>query len=495
MMPSPDACVLACQSRDERFDGWFILGVITTNIYCRPSCSTPIRPKPHNMRFFPTAAAAQRAGFRACKRCRPDASPGSPEWSHRADLVGRAMRLIADGEIDRTGVSGVAHHLAVSPRHLHRLLLAEVGAPPLALARAQRAQTARILIETTSLPFADVAFAAGFTSVRQFNDTVRDVFATTPSMLRGRGATRQAAVMTDFGTSHVTPQIPSTVQLRIAVRQPFDAGAVFGFLAALAIPGVEHWDGHSFMRTLRLPGGPGLVVLQARAGHLWCQLRLTHIADVAPAVARYRRLLDVDTDPAAISDAFAGDLVLQPLVSRRPGLRSPGAVDGTEMVVRAIVGQQVSVAGARTVLGKIVAAVGESIKWDGTVRHLFPSAAALLAAPDEVFPMPVRRRETLREVCAAIVEGRVRLNPGVSWEELRQDLRKIPGIGEWTAEYVAMRALNDPDAFPAGDLVLRRAWHRHSGITAPTALAETAQRWRPWRAYAAHHLWKSEEDS
>lgn len=477
VIPEREQCIRACQSRDARFDGWFIVGVASTGIYCRPSCPTPVQPKPANMRFYASAAAAQRAGFRACKRCRPDASPGSPEWNVRADLVGRAMRLIADGAVDREGVPGLARRLAVSDRHLNRLLIGELGAGPLALARAQRAQTARVLIETTAMPFAEVAFAAGFRSVRQFNDTIREVFAAHPGELRRARA---------GGTSPA----PGAVAVRLPYRHPYDAGTLLRFLGDRAVAGVEAWDGETFRRTLHLPNGRGIVALRVDNGHVACTLELDAVADTQAAVQRCRRLLDLDADPVAIADALGTDELIGGLVARRPGLRSPGAVDGAEALVRAVVGQQVSVAGARTVLGRIAARLGDAVDDSGgSLSYTFPSAGAIAEAPDEALPMPAARRRGLRDACRLVASGELELDAGGDRDAVRRGLVGVSGIGVWTAEHVAMRALGDPDAFPASDLGVRQALRRLGAGTSRREVAHLAERWRPWRAYATHHLW------
>ncbi|MFL5817498.1 MAG: bifunctional transcriptional activator/DNA repair enzyme AdaA, partial [Conexibacter sp.] len=370
MIEDFDQCYRAVRSKDARFDGWFVIAVTSTGIYCRPSCPA-MTPKRANVRFLPSAAAAQSGGFRACKRCRPDASPGSPEWNLRADAVGRAMRLIRDGAVEREGVPGLARRLGFSERHLHRQLVAELGAGPLALARAQRAQTARLLIETTSLPFTDVAFAAGFPSIRQFNETVRGVFATTPTELR-RGA------VTTNGKRHringarpngaAAVAGPPALTLRLRHRAPLDAAGLLAFLGARAVPGVEAWDptgAGTYRRVLALPHGPGAATLApsdpGTGDHVRCELRLSDLRDLAAAVQRCRRLLDLDADPVAIDDALSVDPLLAPLVRSAPGRRVPGAVDGAELAVRAVLGQQVSVAGARTLAGRLAAALGEPL--------------------------------------------------------------------------------------------------------------------------------------
>lgn len=502
----------AVRSKDARFDGWFVIAVTSTGIYCRPSCPA-MTPKRANVRFLPSAAAAQRAGFRACKRCRPDAAPGSPEWDARADVVGRAMRLIRDGAVEREGVSGLARRLGFSERHLHRQLVAELGAGPLALARAQRAQTARLLIETTSLPFTELAFAAGFPSIRQFNETVREVFATTPTELRraaagrnGRGRAHAlngaAALPAANGTTAVGA--PPALTLRLRHRAPLDATGLLAFLGVRAVPGVEAWDPHAgggagtYRRVLDLPHGPAVAELApASAGdHVACTLRLTDLRDLAAAVQRCRRLLDLDADPVAVDEALAADPLLAPLVARDPGRRVPGAVDGAELAVRAVLGQQVSVAGARTLAGRLTAALGEPLPEllaDAELTHAFPSAAALAAADPATLPLTRARAHALTTLCkaAAADDGSLALDPGADRAATRERLLALPGIGPWTAEYVAMRALGDPDAFPVTDLGVRRALERLGAPGEARAATARAERWRPWRTYAVQHLWAS----
>ncbi len=478
----PESCYRAVKSRDRRFDGVFFTAVRTTGIYCRPSC--PARtPKFDNVSFHPSAAAAQSAGYRACKRCLPDATPGSPDWDVAADLAGRAMRLVADGVVDREGVEGLAARLGYTPRHLSRILTAELGAGPLALARARRAQTARILIETTDLGFADVAFAAGFASIRQFNETVREVYAASPTELRGGRGGRSAT---------------GEVRMRLAVRTPFAGRALHAFLAAHAVPGVEEagvdraaW----YARTLALPHGAGTVRLElsdelGRDGTAMvpATYRLADLRDIGAAVERTRRLLDADCDPVAVADAFAGDPVVGPLVRRRPGLRVPGHPDGDEMAVRTVVGQQVSVAGARTVTGRIVAAHGTPLpEREGTLTHLFPTSAQLAQADPETMPMPRARGRALVGLASALVRGEVDLTGGADRDDVRAALVALPGIGPWTADYVAMRALGHPDMFLPTDLGVRAALrglgHDRADLTALT------EPWRPWRSYALLHLW------
>jgi AraC family transcriptional regulator, regulatory protein of adaptative response / DNA-3-methyladenine glycosylase II len=471
----PERCYVAVQSRDPRFDGWFVTAVTSTGIYCRPSCParTPLR---RNVRFHPTAAAAQRAGFRACKRCRPDATPGSPAWDQRADVVGRAMRLIADGVIDRSGVPGLAARLGYSVRQLERLLLAEVGAGPVALARAQRAQAARILIETTDLPMAQVAFGAGFSSIRQFNDTVRSVFAVPPGELRA--ARRHRGPAPGPG--------PGSLVLRLPFRRPFRPDNLFGHLAATAVPGVEEVVDGTYRRTVRLAHGPGIVALNPLADHVRCRIDLTDVADLTSAIARCRRLLDLDADPEAVDRVLAGDPVLAPLAAGSPGRRVPRTVDGVEFAVRAVLGQQVSTAGARTTTAALVAAHGDPVTDPGGgLTHLFPTPAALAGS---AVALPGGRARTLAGLIAAVTTGDLDLGPGADRDRARRELAALPGIGPWTVEMVAMRSLGDPDAFPAGDLGVVRA-AASLGLPVGRGLVERAEGWRPWRAYAVQHLW------
>ena len=475
-----DRCYRAVQSKDARFDGWFVTAVLTTKIYCRPSC--PVRPPfARNVRFYPTAAAAQRAGFRACKRCRPDASPGSPEWNVRGDVVARAMRLIADGTVDRDGVSGLAARIGYTTRQLERLLQAEVGANPLALARAQRTQTARVLIETTDLPFGDVAFAAGFSSIRQFNDTVHTVCDLTPTALRKRARTRFGA---DVGGG------TGAVSLRLAVRTPFAFEGLFGHLAASAVPGVEEVRDGAYRRTLRLPTGNGIVGLTPQPDHVRCQLVLDDFRDLSTAIARCRRLLDLDADPEAVVDALDSDAELSTLVAKAPGQRIPRTVDEPELAIRVVLGQQVSLKAARTHTGRIVAAYGQPVTdIDGGLTHVFPTVEHLAEIDPAHLAFPKSRQRCLATLIRALTDGALALDPGCDWNRARQQLLALPGIGPWTAEVVAMRGLGDPDAFPVSDLGVRLA-AKQLGLPAdPGPLAERSTRWRPWRSYATQHLW------
>ncbi|MGC4744295.1 DNA-3-methyladenine glycosylase 2 family protein [Micromonospora sp. DT201] len=500
-----ERCYRAVDSRDQRFDGWFYTGVTSTGIYCRPSCPA-ITPKRQNVRFFPSAAAAQGIGLRACRRCRPDAAPGSPQWDVRADVVGRAMRLIADGVVDRDGVPGLASRLGYTERHLHRMLRAEMGAGPLALARAQRAQTARILIETTGLPMAEIAFAAGFGSVRQFNDTLREVYASAPSDLRTARGGQQALAGA------------GTIALRLAYRPPLHARALLDFLAVRALPGLDEVRDGTYHRGLRLPHGGGQVALTPADGHVAATLRLADLRDLAPAVARCRRLLDLDADPMAIDATLAADPALAPAVAAEPGIRVPRAVDSFEMAVRAIIGQQVSVRSAQKTLTRLLQTptpsrvdhevdgadsdqtsgqphdhLGEDSPGEpggGGLRG-FLGAEDLLSLPDSGFGMPVARRETLRGLARAVVDGSVDLAAGTDREEAVRRLLALPGIGPWTANYLAMRAFGDPDVLLSTDLAVQRGAAALGLPDTPKTLDGYAERWRPWRSYATIRLWRA----
>jgi AraC family transcriptional regulator of adaptative response / DNA-3-methyladenine glycosylase II len=511
----------AC-SKDARFDGVFFCAVRTTGIYCRPSCPA-IMPKRVNVVFHPTAAAAQQAGFRACKRCRPDASPGSPEWNVRSDVAGRAMRLIADGLVDRSGVTGLAGSLGYSPRQVGRLLTSEVGAGPLALARAQRARTARILVETSTLPLGDIAFAAGFTSIRQFNATMLEVYDTPPSVLRERARRRDESARAKVragrrpgpvGTvGDVTGGATAMLRLRLPFRPPIDLGRMFGFLAERAIPGVEVASPGSYERTISLPNGFGILSLQTVPDGSWvdCSLVLSDLRDVTAAVQRCRRLLDLDADPLAISGFFLDDPLIGPLAAECPGRRAVGAVDGNEIAIRAVLGQQVSVAAARRLGARLVELCGTPLHAaaPGGPTHIFPDAATIAGLDPAVLPMPLARGRAVITLAAALATGSISLGPGADWEEAGARLVALPGIGPWTAGYIRMRALSDPDVCLPGDAGLLRALRnltgggavavasrQRGGKARPGAeLLSVAERWRPWRSYATHYLWATLESA
>ncbi len=472
-----DRCYRAVQSKDARFDGWFVTAVLTTKIYCRPSC--PVRPPyAKNIRFYPTAAAAQQAGFRACKRCRPDASPGSPEWNLRTDMVGRAMRLIADGVVDREGVTGLAARVGYSTRQLERHLIAEVGAGPLAVARAQRAQTARLLIETTELPFSEVAFGAGFASIRQFNDTVRLVFDGSPTLLRRQARKRG------------TTATPGALSFRLPFRKPFTAEGVFGHLVGVGIPGVEEYRDGAYRRSLRLPNGTSVVSLTPTPDHVLCRIALDEVRDLPSAIARCRRMLDLDADPEAVDEALSQDKRMRPVILKNAGSRIPRTVDEAEMAVRTVIGQQISTAAARTHGARLAQAGGTTIEDPGGgITHLFPTVDQLAQIDPSILKMPEARRRSFMSLVHALADESVVLDAGADWWRAREQLQALPGIGPWTVEMIALRALGDPDAFPSTDMGVVKA-ARRLGITGDVG-AYAHDKWRPWRSYAVQYLWST----
>ncbi|WP_457100065.1 DNA-3-methyladenine glycosylase 2 family protein [Microbacterium sp. P5_E9] len=469
------------ESRDVRFDGQFVTAVRSTGIYCRPSC--PARtPKPVNVTFYATSAAAHEAGYRACKRCLPEAAPGSPEWNLRGDTTARAMRLIADGVVEREGVPGLARRLGYSPRHLTRLLTAELGAGPLALSRAHRAHTARMLLVGTDLPASDVAFSAGFASVRQFNDTVREVFGMPPLELRAR--------RTATGRPAEAPA--GAIDLVLPHRGPLDADGLFAWMAAREIPGVEVATPTSFARTLRLPGGPAWFELRIdEIGRVRLRARLAALSDLPTTVARARRLFDLDADPVAVDEALARHPELSGRVAHLPGIRVPGAADPHEMLIRAMIGQQITVAAARTALTALTEALGEQTAGvDGTSR-LFPTMTAIAEHGGEVLRGPAARIRAVVGAAAALADGTLTLTPGDDRAEQRQALLAMPGIGPWTADYVRMRVLGDPDVFLPGDVAVRAGAAAIGIPSDPVGLTEWAARTGPWRSYLTAHLWRA----
>ncbi len=469
----------AVRGRDARFDGVFYIGVTSTNIYCRPSCPATT-PKRANIRYYRTAAEAQAAGFRACRRCRPDTTPGSPEWNVRADIAGRAMRLIGDGVVDRAGVAGLAGKLGYSERQVHRTLVDEVGAGPLRLARSGRAHTARVLLETTDMSVTGIAFAAGFASIRQFNDTVREIYAATPTNLRQTARRREQ------------PQAPGAVDLRLAYRSPAHLDGVLDFLAERAVPGLEEVDGRTYRRSLSLPHGSGTAELTPDDGWVHARLRLADPRDLTAAVARCRRVFDLDADPQAVDDVVGADPALRASVSAFPGRRLPGTVDADELAVRGVLGQHVSVAAARTVAARLVQAYGKPLDAPvGSVTHEFPTPAVLAAADPATLPMPRSRRRTLIELATRLADGRIRLDPGSDRDETARKLLEVPGIGPWTTGYVRMRGLGDPDVFLPTDLGVKHGLGRLALPTEPNAIAALSERWRPWRSYALMHIWSA----
>jgi AraC family transcriptional regulator, regulatory protein of adaptative response / DNA-3-methyladenine glycosylase II len=468
----------AIDARDTRFDGQFYTAVRTTGIYCRPSC--PARtPKASNVTFYETSAAAHDAGYRACKRCLPEAVPGTPAWNLRQDIAGRAMRLISDGVVNRDGVDGLAARLGYSSRQLNRILSQELGAGPLSLARAGRAQTARTLLVSTTMKLADVAFAAGFSSVRQFNDTMVEVFDLTPSALR---AVRHPKA----------PEGSTALTLSLPYRAPFDPG-IFTFLAVRAIPGIEAGTPASYARTLRLSQGDAHFRVEYDDGAPGRPLTLTigavDLRDLPALLSRVRRLFDLDADPVAIDTALARDSRLSAAVAGTPGIRMPGALDPAEMLVRAMVGQQVTVAAARTALTRL-AAVGRASQSPGEgLGRMFPTPAEIATEGRTFLRGPQKRIAALLGATAAMADGGLEFGYGDDPASLAAKLLPLPGVGPWTVGYLAMRILGAPDVFLANDAAVRngiRALAR--GSTAYTADFREVS---PWRSYATMHLWRA----
>jgi AraC family transcriptional regulator of adaptative response / DNA-3-methyladenine glycosylase II len=465
-MLEPEVCYRAMESRDRRFEGHFIIGVRTTRIYCRPGCPARI-PRRSNVTFYPSAAAAERAGLRACRRCRPDASPASPAAAGTPATVTRALRLIDEGGLDGGSVEALAARLGMGARHLRRLFDQHLGASPIAVALSRRVHFARRLLDETDLPITDVAHAAGFASVRRFNDAMKIAFGAPPRELRGK---RSGA-----------PSSADRLTLTLAFRPPLAWDELLAFLAARAIPGVERVADGVYARTF---AGGTLAVARAGERHLTLTLARRGEVDLFAVAGRVRRLFDLDADPIAIA-AHLGS------IAKIPGLRVPGAWDGFEMAVRAILGQQVTVKGATTLAGRLVERFGERLADpEGALTHRFPSAARLASADLASIGLPAARAASIRALAAAVAKGALDLSAPAGLEPMVEALTAIPGVGPWTAHYIAMRAGREPDAFPASDLVLRKhAAPAGAPPLAPRALEARAEAWRPWRAYAALQLW------
>jgi len=461
-----ETCYRAAQSRDARFDGRFFTAVTTTGIYCRPICParTPLRK---NVRFFACAAAAEEAGFRPCRRCRPDAAPGTPAWNGPSATVSRAVRLIEGGALDEASVDELAQRVGIGGRQLRRLFAEHLGTSPLLVARSRRAHFARALLDATAWPMPQVAHEAGFRSLRRFNEVMQAVFRRTPSELRRREGAEGPAI-----------------QLRLAYRPPYDWPALAAFLGARAIRGLEAVDTGGYRRTFE---SGWLAVRPDRANALLLTLALSRgdRGQVLAIAGRVRRMFDLDADPLAIAATLSLDPLLEPSVHARPGLRIPGAWDPFETCVRAILGQQVSVRAATTLGGRIVERFGARLPdASGGLTHLFPTPERLASAELERIGLTRARAESIRSVARS---AQLLSEPSGSLDGLVDRLRALPGVGPWTAHYLAMRAFGEADAFPSGDLVLRRA----SGEPSSAALERRSSAWRPWRAYAAMHLWSS----
>jgi AraC family transcriptional regulator of adaptative response / DNA-3-methyladenine glycosylase II len=478
------ACRRAFVTRDPRFDGKIFCGVKTTGIYCRPVC--PARtPRAENMTFFPSAAAAQEAGFRPCLRCRPEASPDLGAWRGTSNTVSRALALIEGGALDQGDVDALAERLGVGERQLRRLFRQHLGASPVAVAQTRRVLLAKQLIQETQLPMTEVALAAGFGSVRRFNETFQQLFGRAPGALR-RSRQPQASAA------------GAGVRVRLAYRAPYDWAGVIGFLAARAIPGVEAARPDQYARTLRIDGQPGLVVVRPGEGDaLEAEIRLAHLPALPAVIARIRRVFDLSADPALIGEHLSQDPALAPRVAARPGLRAPGAWDGFELAVRAVLGQQITVAAARNLAGKLTAAYGEPVEDPAAaalgLTRLFPTPERLVGQDIAALGMPKARGASLEALARTVAADPAIFTPRADLASAIAALSALPGVGPWTAQYIALRELREPDAFPHADVGLLRAMADETGLRpAPEALLARAEAWRPWRAYAAQHLWAAD---
>ena len=480
-----DACYRAFRTRDSRFDGRLFGGVRTTRIYCRPICPAPM-PKRENMTFYATAAAAQEAGFRPCLRCRPETAPEFAAWRGTSNTVSRALALIDRGALDEGGIDRLAERLGVGERQLRRLFRQHLGASPVSVAQTRRVLLAKQLIHETRLPMAEVALASGFGSIRRFNEIFQRLFGRPP------GALRRRATVAD-----VSSRQNGEVTILLGYRPPYDWATMVAFLKARAIPGVEVVSNDRYARTIEIEGVHGVVAVEPASGNaLRVAIRFSRLSALPTIIARVRRVFDLAADPQAVNAQLAEDLVLAPLVAARPGLRVPGAWDGFELAVRAVLGQQITVAAAVGLAGKLVARYGPPLAGAGLeteeLTHVFPRPEHLASADLTALGMPRMRAATLASLAAAVVADPHVLGAGRTLTECVAQLRALPGIGEWTAQYIAMRELREPDAFPAGDIGLLRALTDSEGKR-PTSreLLARAERWRPWRAYAAQHLWAS----
>ena len=483
-MPPHDVCYRALATRDARFDGRLFVGVTTTGIYCRPIC--PARTaKRENVTFWPSAAAAQEAGFRPCLRCRPEISPDAAAWRGTSNTVSRALALIAEGGLDEDPLAALCERLGVGERQLRRLFDKHLGAPPIAVAQTRRVLFAKQLIQETRLPMAAVADAAGFGSIRRFNDTFQKLYRRSPSELRRQGSTAA----------------PSSVTLRLGYRAPYDWDAILAFLAARSIEGVELVEKNRYARTVEIDGLFGTVQVEPGRGHLAATIRFPRVTALLAIVARLRRLFDLDADIQTIGAHLSGDAALAPLIARRPGLRTPGAWCGFELAVRAILGQQITVTGARKLAIRIVAMAGSDIapdqSGDERLARVFPSAARMAGTDLSTLGMPKARIAALGALANAVAADPKLIEPAGSYEETIAKLLALPGFGPWTAQYWALRALRDSDAFPAADVALLRSplVSEKGRRPTPKALLARAESWRPWRAYAAQHLWTADAEA
>ncbi len=480
-----DACYRAIETRDHRFDGRLFVAVTTTGIYCRPFCPAPT-PKRQNVRFFPTAAAAQEAGFRPCLRCRPETSPDLAFWRGSSNTVTRALGLIEAGALDDASVEALADRLGIGERQLRRLFQQHLGASPISIAQTRRILLAKQLIQDTRLPMAEVAAAAGFGSIRRFNETFQQLYKRAPRALRRTGITEQS-----IGTS-------GAITVKLGYRPPYDWDGILAFLRARAIPGIEAVSNNRYARTIAINGKHGVLTVEpAEKNCLRATIRIADLRSLPAIIARVRRVFDLGADPVAIGAHLSQDSVLAPHVAARPGLRVPGAWDGFELAVRAILGQQITVHAATRLAGNLVAAYGEKLRapvaLEPALTHVFPTPQQLASVDLAAIGMPTARRAALSSLATAVVADPRIFGTRRSLEDAVAQLRSLPGIGEWTAQYIAMREMREPDAFPVADIGLLRAMSDANGVRpSPAALLAHAERWRPWRAYAALHLWASE---
>ncbi|MGA9852921.1 MAG: AlkA N-terminal domain-containing protein [Gammaproteobacteria bacterium] len=478
----PRICDRARLARDPHFDGRFFIGVTSTGIYCRPICPTP-HAKRLNVRYFPSAAAAAEAGFRPCLRCRPETAPGTPAWNGTSATVSRGLRLISEGALDKDSVDALSARLGVSARHLHRLFLQHLGAPPIAVAQTRRLHFAKQLISDTGLPMTQVALASGFKSIRRFNDIFHKLYGRAPSELRRLNHTARPGAE------------EGQYVFRLAYRPPYDWTSLLAFLAPRATPGIEEVAQGAYRRSIVFKKQHGIleVRLLKRTHALEAHIRFPEPACLLQIVTRVRVLFDLTADPAVIARHFRRDLLLGPMVKRYPGLRVPGAWNGFELAVRAVLGQQVTVRGATTLAGRLVQAYGEPLALTDTggLTHVFPQAHVLADA--DLTGMPRSRADSIRSLAQAVAASELSFDASVPDEGFLKRLTNIKGIGDWTAQYVAMRAFTEPDAFPASDLVLLRAANTGNALT-PARLLKLAEVWRPWRAYAAMYLWRAASD-
>jgi AraC family transcriptional regulator of adaptative response / DNA-3-methyladenine glycosylase II len=475
---NPTLCYQAMRTRDRRFDGRFFVAVTTTGIYCRPVC--PARtPKRTNVRFYACAAAAEEAGFRPCRRCRPETAPGTPAWDGTSATVSRALRLISQGVFDESNVEQLAERVGVGGRHLRRLFMQHLGAAPIAVLRTQRLHLARQLIDETDLPMTEIAFASGFNSIRRFNQAILESFRDAPTELRRK------ARRTGYDGGALT--------IRLAYRPPLAWETLLRFLGTRAIPGVEQVEAYTYRRSIEVEGEPGTIEITpaAEGPYLVARMHLPATARLAQVIDGIRRVFDLSADPVRIAEDLGADPILKPAVRALPGVRVPGAWDPFELTVRAVLGQQISVKAATTIAGRIAQRFGQPLETGEAagITHVFPKPEVLVDADLRTVGLTAARAQTVRNVAAAACNGKLPRDASAGFEPTINALTAIGGIGRWTAQYIAMRAFGEPDAFPEGDLGLRRAVSNGATLVSNGDLARMAERWRPWRAYASIYLW------